>query len=155
MIEIQSKSQGAELTSIKVDNIERLHDGIKDWNRHAPVLFPIVGQVKNGETIVEGNLYRMGQHGFARDMEFEKIAPHSYRLTYNEETLEKYPYKFELNITYKDFAFFENDRLTSGKLKNAEDYWLSQFEGEIPILNMPTQSPRPAVQSFEGKRIYS
>ena len=100
MIEIESKAQGAELTSIKVDGVEKLHDGKKDWNRHAPVLFPIVGQVKNGETIIEGNLYKMGQHGFARDMEFEKIAPHTYRLTYNEDTLEKYPYKFELTISY-------------------------------------------------------
>ena len=100
MIEIRSKAQGAELTSIKVDGKEKLHDGKKDWNRHAPVLFPIVGQLKNGETIIEGKKYKMGQHGFARDMQFEEIGPHNYRLTYNEETLEKYPYKFELNISY-------------------------------------------------------
>ena len=100
MIEIKSKANGAELISIKVDGVEKLHDGEKDWNRHAPVLFPIVGQVKNGETTIEGNIYKMGQHGFARDMEFEKIAPHSYRLTYNKETLKKFPYKFELIISY-------------------------------------------------------
>lgn len=101
MIKIESKSQGAELTSIIVDGEERLHDGQKDWNRHAPVLFPIVGQIKNGKTVIEGKEYYMGQHGFARDMDFDEIAPNSYRLKYNEETLKKFPYKFELNISYK------------------------------------------------------
>ena len=101
MLEIQSKAQGAELTSIKIEGKEKLHDAQNYWNRHAPVLFPIVGQVKNGETIIDGKLCKMGQHGFARDMEFEEVALNSYRLIYNQETLEKYPYKFELNISYK------------------------------------------------------
>ena len=59
MIKIKSKSQGAELTSIIVDGEERLHDGKIDWNRHAPVLFPIVGQIKNGKTVIEGKEYYM------------------------------------------------------------------------------------------------
>ena len=101
MVEIKTKPQGAELISIKVDGKERLHDGKKDWNRNAPVLFPIVGQIKNGETKIEGKTYKMGQHGFARDMEFEEIAPNTYKLSYNEQTLEKYPYKFELIISHK------------------------------------------------------
>ena len=118
MIEIESKAQGAELTSIKVDGVEKLHDAKKDWNRHAPVLFPIVGQVKNGETIIEGIICKMGQHGFARDMEFEKIAPHSYRLTFNEETLRKYPYKFELTISY---SIKENTVETKYQVRNIDD----------------------------------
>lgn len=118
MIEIKSKAQGAELTSIKVDGVEKLHDGEKDWNRHAPVLFPIVGQVKNGKTIIEGKTCKMGQHGFARDMEFEEVASNSYRLKYNEESLEKYPYKFELNISYK---VHENSVLTCYQVKNIDN----------------------------------
>ncbi|MBR3254621.1 MAG: aldose 1-epimerase family protein [Clostridia bacterium] len=101
MIEIKTKPQGAEIISIKVDGKEKLHDGKKDWNRNAPVLFPIVGQIKDGETIIEGKTYKMGQHGFARDMEFEQIADNTYILKYNKETLEKYPYKFELTIAHK------------------------------------------------------
>ena len=61
----------------------------------------------------------------------------------------------EMNITYKDFSAFENNRLNSGKLKEAEDYWVHQFEDEIPLLNMPTNHQRPAVQTYEGKRVHS
>ena len=68
---------------------------------------------------------------------------------YNDETLP------ELKLTYKDFAIFENELLSTGKLEKAEKYWLEQFKGEIPVLNLPTNYPRPAVQSFEGKKIYT
>lgn len=61
----------------------------------------------------------------------------------------------ELNITYKDFANYENEKISSGVLDDAEKYWLDKFKGEIPVLNMPTIYTRPATQSFEGKKVYS
>lgn len=101
MLEIKTVNKGAELVSIRVDGIEKMHDGESFWNRHSPVLFPIVGKLKNGKTIIEGNEYEMGQHGFARDMEFEQIGDNSYVLKSNEETKLKYPYDFELYISYE------------------------------------------------------
>ena len=74
MLEIQTVSKGAELISAKLNGIEKIHDGKNFWNRHSPVLFPIVGKLKDGKTTIGGKTYEMGQHGFARDMEFEKIA---------------------------------------------------------------------------------
>ena len=67
---------------------------------------------------------------------------------YNEEALPL------LNITYKDFAAFENERFTLGTFTEAENYWIHKFSGEIPVLNLPTKAPRPAVQSFDGKKLY-
>ena len=46
-LQISSKTQGAELISIKFKGKEMLHQGKEYWNRHAPILFPIVGQIKN------------------------------------------------------------------------------------------------------------
>ena len=104
-LQISSKKEGAELTSIKFNDKEMLHQGKEYWNRHAPILFPIVGQIKNGETIINGEVYKMGQHGFARDMEFEEIEKlentHKYLLKSNQETLERFPFKFELYVTYE------------------------------------------------------
>ena len=68
---------------------------------------------------------------------------------YNNETLP------HLDITYKDVAVFENERTKSEKFKKAQNYWIHQFDGEIPILNFPTSYPRPGVQSFEGDKIYA
>ena len=101
MLKIKSKRQGAELTSILKDGNEMLFDGKTFWNRQSPILFPIVGQIKEGKTQIEGKIYEMSQHGFARDMEFQEIEENHYILKYNEQTLKKYPYKFELHVIYK------------------------------------------------------
>lgn len=104
MIKIESKKNGAELISIKKDDIEMMHDGIEFWQRHAPILFPIVGQLKDGTTIIENKEYKMGQHGFARDMEFSELEKsetlHRYVLKSDLKTKEKYPYEFELYVSY-------------------------------------------------------
>lgn len=122
MIKIETKKAGAELTSITKDGEERLHDGKEYWNRQAPILFPIVGKLKDGKTIIEDQTYEMGQHGFARDMEFEEIKndeqEKEYRLQANEETLKKYPYKFELLVKYQ----VKNDTLTvTYEVENKDD----------------------------------
>ena len=109
MIKIKCLEHGAELTSIKVDGIEKLHQGneVLDengkayWGRHAPILFPIVGKLKDNKTKINGNIYEMTQHGFARDMDFEDLGNNKYLLKSNSETLKKYPFKFELYIEYK------------------------------------------------------
>ena len=101
MIEIKTVNKGAELVSIKFNGEEKMHDGESFWNKHAPVLFPIVGKLKDSKTVIEDNVYEMGQHGFARDMEFEKVSENAYVLKSNDETLKKYPYKFEFYISYE------------------------------------------------------
>lgn len=104
---------GAELISYKLDGIEKIHQGqdcIDEngrvyWKRHFPVLFPIVGKLKQNKTIINGRTYEMGQHGFARDLEFEPITKldnfHSYVLRSNQSTIVKYPFDFSLLVTYR------------------------------------------------------
>ena len=104
---------GGELISYKLDGIEKIHQGqncIDEngkvyWKRHFPVLFPIVGKLKQNKTIINGRTYEMSQHGFARDLEFEPITKlnnfHSYVLKSNPSTLAKYPFEFSLYITYR------------------------------------------------------
>ena len=69
--------QGAELQSVKgaVSGLEYLWQADpKVWGRHAPVLFPFVGRSKNDQYTYQGKTYPMGQHGFARDRQFEVEA---------------------------------------------------------------------------------
>lgn len=124
MIKIESKKEGGELISIKKDGKEYLHDGKEFWNRHAPILFPIVGMIKDNKTSILGKTYEMKQHGFARDMEFEEVLKSEnevrYYLKYNEETLKRYPFKFELNIIYK-IDNPENSISTIYEVKNLDD----------------------------------
>ncbi|MCP5051083.1 MAG: amino acid adenylation domain-containing protein, partial [bacterium] len=59
-----------------------------------------------------------------------------------------------LQLQYKDFAQWQYDRLASGELGKQEAYWLGLFSGELPVLNMVTDFPRPPEQSFEGGKLY-
>ncbi|MCK4258971.1 MAG: amino acid adenylation domain-containing protein [Halanaerobiales bacterium] len=59
----------------------------------------------------------------------------------------------ELRIQYKDFAFWQNDLFNSEIFDQQEKYWLTRFGEDIPVLNMPTDYPRPAIMSFAGNTI--
>jgi tyrocidine synthetase-3 len=59
----------------------------------------------------------------------------------------------KLRIQYKDFSAWQNNLLASNNLKKQEAYWLQTFMGELPVLNLPSDYPRPLVRSFEGERL--
>lgn len=106
IISIGVKEHGAELASIKCGQREYLWQADPEfWARHSPVLFPIVGSVWNKEYRSHGRTFQLGQHGFARDMDFTLVKESAdevwYRLESSDETLEKYPYAFILEIGYK------------------------------------------------------
>ncbi|RFB34718.1 amino acid adenylation domain-containing protein [Brevibacillus sp. VP] len=58
-----------------------------------------------------------------------------------------------MSIQYKDYAAWQRKRMESDEMGNQEAFWLKTFEGEIPILQLPTDFPRLAKQSFDGNRV--
>ena len=105
-ISIQIKSLGAELCSLKsTANKEYIWEGNPEfWGKHSPVLFPIVGTLKNNTYFHNEKEYHLSRHGFARDMEFTLIEKTENSATFsiqsNSETLKNYPYEFELQMHY-------------------------------------------------------
>ncbi len=106
-IKIEVDTKGAQLQQLFLKENDKnylWHGDPKYWGRRAPVLFPIVGRLKDNQYVYAGKTYQMTQHGFARDNEFELLEKKQDSLTYvleeNEATLEKYPFKFRLEIKY-------------------------------------------------------
>ena len=104
--EIGVYSKGAELFSYKVKGEEFMWEGNPEfWGASSPVLFPFVGTVKNQTYSYGGKEYAITtRHGFARTEEFE-LAERTenslkFKFSSNEETLKKYPFEFDLFITY-------------------------------------------------------
>lgn len=96
---------GAELQTLRKNGHEYLWEGdLAIWGKHSPVLFPIVGSLKNGSYSHKGKSYELPRHGLARDLEFEVAAvttnSASFSLRSNQQTLSVYPFAFELTITY-------------------------------------------------------
>lgn len=105
-ISIAVKEHGAELSSLRMGDREYLWQANEAfWKRHSPVLFPIVGSVWNGEYRIGDHAYQLGQHGFARDMDFALVSQTDTELFFalesSDETLAKYPYPFRLEIGYR------------------------------------------------------
>lgn len=101
-------SFGAEVKSVQNKSTKKEYMWCGDpvfWGRTSPVLFPIVGGVRDKKYRYQGQEYAMGQHGFARDMEFI-LAEQSdkeiyFKLSSDEETYVKYPFRFELIVGYR------------------------------------------------------
>ncbi|QAV10095.1 surfactin non-ribosomal peptide synthetase SrfAA [Bacillus vallismortis] len=58
-----------------------------------------------------------------------------------------------LRIQYKDYAVWQQQFIQSELYKKQEEHWLKELEGELPVLTLPTDYSRPAVQTFAGDRI--
>lgn len=136
------KHAGAELFSlIDNQNKEYIWNGNPDfWPKHSPVLFPIVGSLKNDTYTFNQKEYYLSRHGFARDMEFQLTekteSSATFSLAYNEETLQKYPFKFELQIIYK----LEENKLNIGyKVINKEEKELPFSIGAHPAFALPEE----------------
>ncbi len=101
------KTKGAELQSLisKKTGIEYMWVGDPAfWGKHSPVLFPIVGGLKDDTYYHNGKAYHLPRHGFARDQEFEISASTDteivFTLRHNEATLAVYPFEFTLQLRY-------------------------------------------------------
>lgn len=101
-------AKGAELQSVKGIDSDTAYLWSGDpthWGKFSPVLFPIIGALKNNKYIYDGKSYELPRHGFARDMEFEyeQISSNELIFTLNatSETLKNYPFNFTLSLKYQ------------------------------------------------------
>jgi len=102
----QVDSLGAQLVSLKgPEGFEHLWVGDPQyWREHAPVLFPIVGALRDNRTQIGGEWYSMNRHGFAKASQFTLVEEGKDRLAYcltaDAETEKRYPFQFALTVAY-------------------------------------------------------
>ena len=149
IIQFTVANHGAELQSLKCDGREYLwHGDPKYWGRRSPILFPMVGKVYGDVFRVDGKEYQMGQHGFARDAEFEKVGE---RYVLTGCPLERYPYKFELAVTYR----VEGNKFIAAWTVTNQDTKPIHFQiGAHPALMLPDYHEEDPIhgylQCFDG-----
>ena len=105
---VEIAAHGAELTSFR-----HLATGCEyvwpadpaQWARHAPLLFPIVGRLPEDTYLHHGQAYKLPQHGFARDQEFQLLEHDATSLTFqllaSAASRAVYPFEFELRVRYE------------------------------------------------------
>ncbi|MDM8560647.1 non-ribosomal peptide synthase/polyketide synthase [Candidatus Parabeggiatoa sp. HSG14] len=59
----------------------------------------------------------------------------------------------DLRIHYRDYAHWQNNLLQSDTVTVHQNYWHEKLAGEMPVLNLPTDFPRPPVKTYNGKKL--
>lgn len=132
-------ADGAELSSLKnAQGLELLWQAGPAWPRHAPILFPIVGRLKNDELRHRGKVYPMTKHGFARDQCFDwtEQGPRSCTLELVDTAASRvhYPFAFRLAVTFTvDAAHLD----VMFEVTNTGDEMLPASAGAHPAFNWP------------------
>lgn len=131
---------GAQPVSLKnADGAQLLWTGDPAyWAGQAPVLFPMVGALRNGRATLGDKTLEMGQHGFARRREFtltgQTDASLSYTLTADDATRAMYPFDFALTVTY---TLTEEGYVTRFTVKNEDKAPMPFAIGGHPGFNVP------------------
>ncbi|MGL5722259.1 MAG: aldose 1-epimerase family protein [Brevinema sp.] len=105
-LRIAVSPMGAELTSLWDKTLQQEFLWQADpaiWNRHSPLLFPVVGGLNHGGIRHKGQFFALKKHGFAMDSLFQKQESHhklAFQLTSSPQTLEVYPFAFCLDVEY-------------------------------------------------------
>ncbi|MEG1459544.1 MAG: aldose 1-epimerase family protein [Acetivibrio sp.] len=140
-LRVTINNKGAEIQSIfgKEEKREYIWKGDSNyWGRSAPVLFPVVGNFKNKEYVYEEKTYKMNQHGFARDRQFDIFSKTEteiwYLLKEDEESLKIYPFRFHLYLGYR---LHENQLEVLWKVENTNQKELYFSIGGHPAFMCP------------------
>jgi|AntAceMinimDraft_17_1070374.scaffolds.fasta_scaffold00250_5 galactose mutarotase-like enzyme len=140
-LQISVKDKGAELNkliSLNNDFEYIWQANAKYWARYSPVLFPIVGKIKDDTYIFDNKKYCMSQHGFARDKNFKLIDKTKNKLCFllkqDKSTLKIYPFKFEL---YIDYELQDNKLIVHYRVMNTNDRDMFFSIGAHPGFNCP------------------
>jgi galactose mutarotase-like enzyme len=142
LLELTVNRIGAELSEIKSvkHSTEFMWQANPDiWANHAPNLFPIVGALKNDTYNLDGKTFSLPKHGFVRSnknivLESKSENELVYKLTYNEETLKQFPFKFNYYVNYK---LIENTLDITYKVENIDDKTMYFSLGGHPAFNCP------------------
>lgn len=132
---------GAQLVSLQDGARELLWTGDPAyWREHAPVLFPIVGALREGRTKIKGQWFEMARHGFAKRREFalnkQTESAVSLTLRSDGETKKQYPFDFALTVGY---ALTEDGYTTQFTVENTGDEPLPFAIGGHPGFNLPME----------------
>ncbi len=142
LLRVQVNLKGMELSSIqsKASGQEYLWQGDPQfWTGQAPILFPIIGALKDGKTSFAGKDYALPKHGFVRNSDLPKLVRKEenllvFRIESNAETFAVYPFDFSFEVSF----LLEGNRLEiSHQVFNTGDKELFYSLGGHPAFNCP------------------
>lgn len=134
-------TKGAELKSFIDNNTGKDYiwcGDPKHWKGSSPLLFPMVGNLREGKTIINGKEYQIPKHGFVRDKEFQVLEKSDdkvvFSYSFTTETLEAYPFMFNIRLSYQ---IVETTLILSYDVYNLDNKEMYYHIGAHPAFNCP------------------
>ncbi|MBN2862737.1 MAG: amino acid adenylation domain-containing protein [Bacteroidales bacterium] len=125
-------------------NEDEIEKAVEEFVRPFDLSKPPLLRVKLASISNKQHLLMFDVHHIISDGTSMEIVSEEFANLYNGNELP------DLRIHYKDFALWQNKISKTEYWKKQEKFWLSRFEGELPILNLAGDYTRPKIQSFEG-----
>lgn len=113
-----------------------------------PLLRAAIYRLEEGKWLFVYTMHHIISDGWSMNRLFNELL-----ICYNALLAHTQPILPPLYIQYRDYAVWQREQLMNGALFKQEQYWLQQFSGEIPVLNMPVDKTRPYQKSYNGKTI--
>ena len=137
--ELVVKVNVQDVNTNEPDELFYIYQSIFDLSK-APLFNMFLFKLPNGKALLMLDAHHIIFDGisfnnFMQELEF----------IYNEKELPK------INISYKDFAVWENNKLNTNEYEESKTFWLKEFSGDIPVLNLPLSYQRDNKKSYEGK----
>ncbi|MDQ0416436.1 amino acid adenylation domain-containing protein/non-ribosomal peptide synthase protein (TIGR01720 family) [Croceifilum oryzae] len=151
MIEGEPRQMIASEVPFSITRVEATHQDAKrivdEFTRpfdlsQAPLFRSTVVTLTSEESLLLLDMHHIISDGVSTSLFFEEMKKLD-----RGETLPEIP------VQYKDYAVWQQELQGSEWMKKQEKYWLSAMDGEIPVLNLPTDYPRPLTRSFEGSNV--
>ena len=120
----------------------RISDFIRPFDLTKPPLFRV-----DWIQLIDKNILLFDLHHIIADGVSMGVLINDFISLYQGQQLE------ELRIQYKDFAHWQSRLFESERLKEEKEYWLDQFSGQLPVLDLPTDYPRPEEVDFRGSEV--
>lgn len=144
---VQIHEKGAEVREVLDKDSGRHYMWSGDpayWSRVSPVLFPIVGRLMNDQYKIDDQTFKLTQHGFLRDVNFDLYEETKHTVTFQYESrgrhVKQYPYEFTVRIRYE---LLENGLKIS---------WEIDHDGEDPMYFSIGGHPAFRIPLVEGEQ---
>ena len=157
ILHVEISEKGAEIVDLSKQGVQYLWNADANyWNRHAPILFPIVGRLCENKYRWGGREYAMKQHGFARDSRFAPTENRGEMRLAEMPSKDVYPFDFDLSVRYE----LEGNRLKAlWKVINTDDQEMCFQIGAHPGFMFPQYDENDMIHGYflfydkDGNRI--
>ncbi|GGG24223.1 hypothetical protein GCM10011344_26200 [Dokdonia pacifica] len=124
-------------------------DAVKEFDlANGPLIRASLLQTEDDQYVFYYNMHHIISDGWSMDILSRDVL--AYYTSYETGTPVNLP---ELRIQYKDYATWQLSQLEEASSKKRREYWMQQFSGTLPVIDLPASKKRPAVKTSNGRRL--